>query len=259
VLWWKLRWMLVPRLFSQPDPRADSKTHKKGRPLDPALEGLEVKRVKPIPLGILLEAQRIAEQNGSPAMMMWIAYFFLCRPGEYCSTVDEGNMFFRLWTACNVGLRNGDRALDLATASPEELRCATFAMLEFTDQKNCNQPRRKGGTWYLVTPPALTMLLREAASNVGYKYGIEPMDISAHSMRASGAMALLCADVDPVKIRLLGRWKTDTMLQYLLIQAPTLVRGLASGMLAAGKFSFLPETRQYRLVNDEQTVGLYKD
>ena len=103
------------------------------------------------------------------------------------------------------------------------------------------------------------MLLREAAQNVGYKYGIEPMDISARSMRASGAMALLCADVDPVKIRLLGRWKTDTMLQYLHIQAPTLVRGLASGMLAAGDFSFLPETRQYRLVNGEQTDGLYKE
>ena len=46
---------------------------------------------------------------------------------------------------------------------------------------------------------------------------------------------------------------------YLHIQAPTLVRGLASGMLAAGEFSFLPETRQSCLVNDEQTDGLYKD
>ena len=72
-------------------------------------------------------------------------------------------------------------------------------------------------------------------------------------------MALLCADVDPVKIRILGRWKSDTMLRYLHIQAPTLVRGLASGMLAAGDFSFLPETRQYRLVADEQPDGLYHD
>ncbi|EJK73310.1 hypothetical protein THAOC_05077 [Thalassiosira oceanica] len=131
--------------------RADSKTHK----MDARWTRLwkdwksyddPPKRVKPIPLGILLEAQRIAEQNGSPAMlatvrMMWIAYFFLCRPGEYCSTVDEGNKFFRL---CDVGLRNGDRALDLATASPEELRRATFAMLEFTDQKNCNRGEKVG-------------------------------------------------------------------------------------------------------------------
>ncbi|EJK52245.1 hypothetical protein THAOC_28506, partial [Thalassiosira oceanica] len=53
------------------------------------------------------------------------------------------------------------------------------------------------GDGYLVTPPALTMLLREAASNVGHQYGIKPKDISARSMRASGAMTLLCADVDP--------------------------------------------------------------
>ncbi|EJK54566.1 hypothetical protein THAOC_25792, partial [Thalassiosira oceanica] len=132
---------------------AEDQNPQDGRPLDPPLEGLDwksyddpPKRVKPIPLGILLEAQRIAEQNGSPAMMatvrmMWIAYFFLCRPGEYCSTVDEGNKFFRL---SDVGLRNGDRALDLATASPEELRRATFAMLEFTDQKNCNRGEKVG-------------------------------------------------------------------------------------------------------------------
>ncbi|EJK72603.1 hypothetical protein THAOC_05848, partial [Thalassiosira oceanica] len=47
--------------------------------------------------------------------------------------------------------------------------------------------------WYLVTPPMLTNLLRQAASRVGHKYGIAPADISARSMRASGAMALLCA------------------------------------------------------------------
>jgi len=258
------------------------------------------KRVKPIPLGILLEAQRIADSNGSPAMkaaarMMWVAYFFLCRPGEYCATVDDGNKFFRL---CDVGLRNGAAALDLATAPAEDLRRATFALLEFTEQKNGEKGEKVGqydsghpaasatkaiaeqvlhlrehgapsdaplcsywhhGRWYLVTPPAITMLLRDAASNVGHKYGIKPEDISARSLRASGAMALLCADVDPVKIRILGRWKSDTMLRYLHIQAPTLVRGLASGMLAAGDFSFLPETRQYRLVADEQPDGLYQD
>ncbi|EJK51560.1 hypothetical protein THAOC_29256, partial [Thalassiosira oceanica] len=33
--------------------------------------------------------------------------------------------------------------------------------------------------WYLVTPPMLTNLLRQAASRVGHKYGIAPADISA--------------------------------------------------------------------------------
>mmetsp|Transcript_14609 Transcript_14609/g.33916 ORF Transcript_14609/g.33916 Transcript_14609/m.33916 type:complete len:181 (-) Transcript_14609:96-638(-) len=56
------------------DPGADSKTHK----MDAYWTRLwkdwksydnPPKRVKPIPLEILLEAQRIAEQNGFPAMM----------------------------------------------------------------------------------------------------------------------------------------------------------------------------------------------
>mmetsp|Transcript_32913 Transcript_32913/g.74504 ORF Transcript_32913/g.74504 Transcript_32913/m.74504 type:complete len:119 (-) Transcript_32913:433-789(-) len=113
--------------------------------------------------------------------------------------------------------------------------------------------------WYLVTPPMLTNLLRQAASRVGHKYGIAPADISARSMRASGAMALLCANVAPTTIKLLGRWQSDTMLQYLHIQSPTLVKGLAGRMVKAGDFSFLPGTRQYRLVENEQPEGLYRD
>ena len=72
-------------------------------------------------------------------------------------------------------------------------------------------------------------------------------------------MALLCADVAPTTIRLLGRWKSDQMLQYLHIQSPTLVKGLAGRMVAAGDFSFLPGSRQYRLVETEQPEGLYRE
>lgn len=257
------------------------------------------KRVKPIPLGILLEAQRLADESGSIALqatarMMWVAFFFLCRPGEYCATVD-GNHFFRL---CDVALKFGSHVLDLERAPDAELRAAAYAELEFTDQKNHNRGEKVGqydsghasasatkaiaeqvihlrnngasndaplcsymhnDQWYLVTPPMLTNLLRQAASRVGHKYGIAPADISARSMRASGAMALLCANVAPTTIKLLGRWQSDTMLQYLHIQSPTLVKGLAGRMVKAGDFSFLPGTRQYRLVENEQPEGLYRD
>ena len=72
-------------------------------------------------------------------------------------------------------------------------------------------------------------------------------------------MALLCADVAPTTIKLLGRWQSDTMIQYLHIQSPTLVKGLAGRMVKAGDFSFLPGTRQYQLVETEQPEGLYRD
>ena len=257
------------------------------------------RRVKPIPLPILLEAQRLADESGSIALqttarLMWIAFYFLCRPGEHCATVDS-NHFFRM---CDVQLFLGAKLLDLATASVARLLAATCAMLEFTDQKNSNRGEKitqcdsghpvasatkaiahqvlhlrsngaapdtplcaykHGARWYLVTPPMLTNLLRQAASRVGKEYGIRPKDISARSLRASGAMAMLCAGIDPVKTQLMGRWKSNAMLLYLHVQSPTLVRDFARKMLDGGNFSLLPGTRAHDLVHRVQKATLYRD
>jgi len=56
-------------------------------------------------------------------------------------------------------------------------------------------------------------------------------------------MALLCANVDPDKIRLLGRWRSDEMLQYLHVQAIPLVTPMASLMVRHGYFHFIPNHR----------------
>jgi hypothetical protein len=44
---------------------------------------------------------------------------------------------------------------------------------------------------------------------------MSPKDISAWALHASGTKALLRARVDDTKIRLQGRWKSWTMLEYL--------------------------------------------
>ena len=64
--------------------------------------------------------------------------------------------------------------------------------------------------------------------------------MNAHSLRAGGAMALLCGRVDADTIRLVGRWKSDAMFHYLHAQALPLVRHLAPTMLTHGAFSLLP-------------------
>jgi hypothetical protein len=56
-------------------------------------------------------------------------------------------------------------------------------------------------------------------------------------------MALVCADVDPDRIQLLGRWKSDEMLRYLHIQVLPIVAPLASLMVQHGFFSFIPYNR----------------
>ena len=64
--------------------------------------------------------------------------------------------------------------------------------------------------------------------------------MNARSLRAGGAMALLCGRVDADTIRLVGRWKSDAMFCYLHAQALPLVRHLAHTMLTHGAFSMLP-------------------
>jgi hypothetical protein len=90
-----------------------------------------------------------------------------------------------------------------------------------------------------VTPDNMTQTLRRAVAALPH-LGILPCDVSARSLRASGAMALLCARVDDLTIRLLGRWNSDAMCRYLHVQAEPVMRGLAKLMLKGGIYHLHP-------------------
>jgi hypothetical protein len=94
-----------------------------------------------------------------------------------------------------------------------------------------------------VTTSMLTHQLRQTCTALGALVGVHPNDVSVRSLRSSGAMALLCADVDSDRIRLLGRWKSDEMLRYLHVQAMPIVAPLARLMVQHGSFSFIPNNR----------------
>ena len=71
---------------------------------------------------------------------------------------------------------------------------------------------------------------------------IQPSDISAHSLRAGGATALLRAKVDPTEIQLVGRWRSWAMIRYL--HKTALDTGLyANRMLNAGQFIIQEHSR----------------
>jgi hypothetical protein len=92
-----------------------------------------------------------------------------------------------------------------------------------------------------VTSQDITTTLRASVAILGAEaLGFEPQDVSARSLCASGAMALLCAHVDSDTICLLGRWRSDEMLRYLHVQAQPLMQQFASKMLQGGHYSFVP-------------------
>jgi hypothetical protein len=198
--------------------------------------------------------------------MLIVGFFFLLRPGEYAATANENATPF---CVCDVHILLHTRRLDPFTCPEYELHAATHVALEFTSQKNGVRGELVGLTrsGHPVLCPVLALcqrlrhlrLHRAPLTTPLYCYctngswhqinislltvGISPLDISVRSLRSSGATALLCADVDTDKIRLLGRWRSDEMLRYLHVQALPIVTPFASLMVRHGYFSFIPNNR----------------
>ena len=205
-----------------------------------------------------------------------LGFFFLLRPGEH--THPPANSTSQPFRLRDVAFGFGSQSYPAATASPAHIRLATFATLTFTTQKNGVEGEIVGHarsghsttcpvaalirrvlhlrahnasptttlcTVYTsatrtrpVTAAILTATLRSAAAALP-DLGFKPTDISARALRAGGAMALLCAQVDSNIIQLVGRWRSDEMLRYLHLQAYPLMRHLAPSMVRGGQFRML--------------------
>jgi hypothetical protein len=206
--------------------------------------------------------------------MLLLGFFFLLRPEEYAFTPNPDAAPFRL---CDIHLLINNRRVHPYTGSEQDLRNINYIALEFTRQKNgvrgelvglgctghpihcpvhalLNRVRHLRAhnaplttplyayhdtAWNRIDTTVLTSHLRHTVTATRAHYGISAVDISIRSLRASGAMALLCAKVDTDMIRLLGRWRSDEMLRYLHVQAFPLVAPLAQQMLHHGHFSLM--------------------
>ena len=103
-------------------------------------------------------------------------------------------------------------------------------------------PHPKHRKWFVVCPRFVTNALRCAGKVVEKSTGIDYKLLSARSLRPGGATVLLCTNVDKDAIMLLGRWKSDAMLQCLRIQATSAARNCAQQMLEHGAFTFQPSS-----------------
>jgi hypothetical protein len=239
-------------------------------------------RVKPLPLAVLHNVRQMAALHNDQTSLAvsdlsYMAFFWLLRPGEYCSSSESHP--FRL---CDVQLFIGNDRLDPLTCDIADLDRVTFVTLTFTTQKNgvrgeiigharsghpfaCpvisvvsrvrylrhqNAPHdtplcvirspMRPSTWCTISSKLITETIRTSATILGPQLGFNPDDVSARSCRAGGAMALLCGRVDTSIIQLVGRWRSDVMLRYLHLQAGALMSNLSGTMLRAGAFHLVP-------------------
>lgn len=206
-----------------------------------------------------------------------LGFFFLLRPGEHTAAAPGSDTQpFRLE---DVTFRVGGLVLPAHLMDINTIPHATFVTLRFTRQKNGTENEVVGharsghstvcpvlaltrralhlrsfhappttplctvyttdNTFTVITSTLLTTHLRNAATFLLPTVGFPPADISARALRAGGAMALLCAQVDPDVIKLVGRWHSDQMLRYLHLQAYPQMHTFSRLMVTGGNFSLL--------------------
>ena len=204
------------------------------------------------------------------ANMIIIAFFLLLRPGEYTDSASDTTPFTLVNVQMFIGNRRLDLATD-SDATLYQARSASLTFTTQKNGVE-NEVVRLGlsGHHYLclvravgrrvchlrshnaplstplarvytgpgqrtcsVKPSNITDTLGKAVKFLGADLGFLPSEVSARSLRAAGAMALLAAEVDPDIIHILGRWRSDKMFRYLHLTAEPIMRNFAKKMLAA--------------------------
>lgn len=84
---------------------------------------------------------------------------------------------------------------------------------------------------------------------MGAQFGLAPSNVSARATHTSGDMALLCAQVDSDRIRLIGRWCSNEMFHYLHTQASPVTAKLTPQILQHGSFVIVPNSPTALLVS----------
>ena len=86
-------------------------------------------------------------------------------------------------------------------------------------------------TFRTITYARINSTLKRAAGEIGlYQLGYAEADVSSHSLRAGGAMAMHLNGIDPNTIQKMGRWKSRTFLMYIHEQISAFATGVSIKM-----------------------------
>ena len=98
----------------------------------------------------------------------------------------------------------------------------------------------RGVIWVNTTPVDISRVLKYAVRFLGPSLGFTPKEISLKSLRKAGARAILCSGVKTNIIKLMGRWRSHKMLQYLHVQSEPLMRNFAKRIVQFGNYCLHP-------------------
>jgi len=239
-------------------------------------------KTKPIPISLVKHAcERLMASgdiiNFCKANLMIIGFFWILRPGEYTYDPENNHPFrlqdstfetpqgpingalgairlmcFHIKTLLNfTDQKNGIRDEAISHGNTEDpLLCpgkATFRQVVHLRLNNAPPDTPLHTVYaptgiYHITASDITRELRQSCQEIGHKLGIHPSDISARALRAGGATALLRAGVSPLNARLMGRWRSWAMIEYLHNSVMDTSK-FATKMLRHGEFVIPPHQK----------------
>eukprot|EP00536_Pseudo-nitzschia_multiseries_P014702 jgi/Psemu1/39837/gm1.39837_g len=165
---------------------------------------------------IFLEVRALYTQGGSPAGL----YFTTIPLIRFATSIHELLAATTSVTLTFITQKNGDKGEVVAHARSGDSLCCPVSASRAT---------------------TVTSSMQVYAQSLYHTTGISPSAISARSLRAGGAMALLQGKCDSNVIKLLVRWHSDCMMRYLHQQSLPIFKNLASVVFNNGTYSFLPE------------------
>ena len=197
------------------------------------------------------------------ALAIVIAFFFLLRIGEFAARdrrhMDESILlrqdvtFFCKGRLCawhhpkvdavevfirgsktdqrKQGCRRVQYLSEDATLCPIKCMVEWFALTEGShipaSAPLFSVPKGKEGVeWTVLTREAVTLLMKGAAAD----FDLQPKWVATHSIRISGATALLMAGVPPETVQIMGRWVSNAFIGYTRYQAE-LMAGISKRMV----------------------------
>jgi hypothetical protein len=82
-----------------------------------------------------------------------------------------------------------------------------------------------------ITPAQINAAIKTNVLQLGlHQFGFTRDNVSSHSLRAGGAMAMKLNGVDTITIKKHGRWSSNTFLDYIHEQIGALTAGVATQM-----------------------------
>lgn len=223
----------------------------------------------PVSVFLNIRAHDLTSTNpchAAAADLIIIAFFFLLRVSEYTQPTAQRRTRTVRFRLRDVTFWNGVEAFPF-DAPLTLLLTATRVTLRIDNQKNCHRDdtlthdrvdgpldpvasmarryvsarnasssnrnamlSQYGPTSHVTSSTIATLLRRAVIRSGSIRSGFDVDRIGTHSIWASGAMALFLNNTDPILIRKMGRWGSETWLTYILSQIGELSAGLSRNM-----------------------------